>query len=304
MTYTRDHAVLPSKNILMFIALICAVLFFANVVPAHLAAPGRRDRAAGALGDPARHASGRRSCSSSRSSPRRADKEAPYIDKNIQATRAAYDVADSTVGAYDGHLDADARASSPPTPRRCRASGWSTRSWSATPSSSSSRCAATTPCPACSTSTATRSTASERDVVVAAREMNLDGLPDAQKNWANEHTVYTHGYGMIAAYGNQQDAEDKPVRTTTASRSGPRRTCRRSASSPTPERRAATGRRSTSASTARLLDRRQASRAARSRRARRAAGQRHARLSRTPTPTRARTASAIGVDRSTSCSTR
>jgi uncharacterized membrane protein (UPF0182 family) len=47
--------------------------------------------------------------------------------------------------------------------------------------------------------------------VLAAREMNLNGLPDAQKNWANEHTVYTHGYGMIAAYGNQQDAQDKPV---------------------------------------------------------------------------------------------
>ncbi len=32
MTYTRDHAVLPSKNILMFIAVICALLFFANIV--------------------------------------------------------------------------------------------------------------------------------------------------------------------------------------------------------------------------------------------------------------------------------
>src|SRR3546814_10259353 len=30
--YTDDHAVLPAKNILMFIALICAVLFFANVI--------------------------------------------------------------------------------------------------------------------------------------------------------------------------------------------------------------------------------------------------------------------------------
>ena len=44
----------------------------------------------------------------------------------------------------------------------------------------------------------------ERDVVVAARELHLDGLPDAQKKWANEKTVYTHGYGLIAAYGNQQ----------------------------------------------------------------------------------------------------
>ena len=31
MTYTDDHAVLPAKSILMFIALICAVLFFLNM---------------------------------------------------------------------------------------------------------------------------------------------------------------------------------------------------------------------------------------------------------------------------------
>ena len=51
----------------------------------------------------------------------------------------------------------------------------------------------------------------ERDMVLAARELDLNGLPDGQRNWANEHTVYTHGYGVIAAYGNQQDAQDKPV---------------------------------------------------------------------------------------------
>jgi uncharacterized membrane protein (UPF0182 family) len=50
----------------------------------------------------------------------------------------------------------------------------------------------------------------ERDLVVAAREIALEGLPDVSKNWANEHTVYTHGYGMIAAYGNQRNAQDVP----------------------------------------------------------------------------------------------
>ena len=40
MTYTRDHAVLPSKNILMFIAVICAVLFFANIVRRTWLLPG------------------------------------------------------------------------------------------------------------------------------------------------------------------------------------------------------------------------------------------------------------------------
>ncbi len=48
-------------------------------------------------------------------------------------------------------------------------------------------------------------------MVLGVRELDQSGLPDGQRNWANEHTVYTHGYGMIAAYGNQRDADDKPV---------------------------------------------------------------------------------------------
>ena len=38
-----------------------------------------------------------------------------------------------------------------------------------------------------------------------------DRPPDGQHNWTNLHTVYTHGYGMIAAYGNQRQRNDKPV---------------------------------------------------------------------------------------------
>ncbi len=43
------------------------------------------------------------------------------------------------------------------------------------------------------------------DAVVAAREMDLDGVPAAQRNWLNDHTVYTHGYGMVVAYANRQE---------------------------------------------------------------------------------------------------
>ena len=50
-----------------------------------------------------------------------------------------------------------------------------------------------------------------RDAVVAVREINLGGLPDNQRNWLNDHTVYTHGYGFYAAYGNQRSAEGDPV---------------------------------------------------------------------------------------------
>ncbi len=42
----------------------------------------------------------------------------------------------------------------------------------------------------------------ERDTVIAVRELNLDGLSSSQRTWVNDHTVYTHGYGIAAAYGN------------------------------------------------------------------------------------------------------
>ena len=38
-----------------------------------------------------------------------------------------------------------------------------------------------------------------RDVVLALRELNLSGLPSSQKTWVNRHLVYTHGYGVVAA---------------------------------------------------------------------------------------------------------
>ncbi|MCH7563948.1 MAG: UPF0182 family protein, partial [Gemmatimonadetes bacterium] len=50
-----------------------------------------------------------------------------------------------------------------------------------------------------------------QDVIIAAREVNLDGLQPNQRNWANDHTVYTHGYGIIAARGNQRGPQGEPV---------------------------------------------------------------------------------------------
>ena len=43
---------------------------------------------------------------------------------------------------------------------------------------------------------------SSRDTVIAVRELNLSGLGQGQRTWVNEHTVYTHGYGVVNAYGN------------------------------------------------------------------------------------------------------
>ena len=50
-----------------------------------------------------------------------------------------------------------------------------------------------------------------QDTVIAVRELNLGGLSPNQQSWYNTHIVYTHGYGVVAAYGNQATTDGKPV---------------------------------------------------------------------------------------------
>jgi uncharacterized membrane protein (UPF0182 family) len=47
-----------------------------------------------------------------------------------------------------------------------------------------------------------------QDIVIAAREINLGGLNS--QSWYNNTIVYTHGYGMVAAYGNQRTPDGQP----------------------------------------------------------------------------------------------
>jgi uncharacterized membrane protein (UPF0182 family) len=42
-----------------------------------------------------------------------------------------------------------------------------------------------------------------QDYVVGVREINDDALTTQQRNWINRHTVFTHGYGLVAAPANQ-----------------------------------------------------------------------------------------------------
>lgn len=49
-----------------------------------------------------------------------------------------------------------------------------------------------------------------QDTVVAVRDLDLSGL-NTGNTWVNSKTVYTHGYGVVAAYGNQRSADGQPV---------------------------------------------------------------------------------------------
>ncbi len=50
-----------------------------------------------------------------------------------------------------------------------------------------------------------------RDTVISMRELNLAGLSQEQQNWVNRHTVYTHGFGVVAAYGNTITSDGLPA---------------------------------------------------------------------------------------------
>jgi len=209
-TYTDVNALLPAKQILFWIAIICGLLFFATVVTRNWLAPGIGFGllllSAIVLGGiyPA-------FVQSVQVNPSEADKEAPYITRNIDATRDAYKLGDVEVKSYDpviqpkpGQLEGDKSTVSnirlidpavvSPT---FRALQQSRQFYSFADTLDVDRY--TLP-----------GTTTSRDTVVAVRELDFSGLAAGQRNFTNDHTVFTHGYGLVAAYGNTSVGDGRP----------------------------------------------------------------------------------------------
>ncbi len=209
VTFTDQQAVLPAKTILTFIAIICAVLFFANVLRRTWLLPSV-GLALLVLSSILLGAIWPGIVQQFQVKPSEPAKEATYLANNIKATREAYGIADTKVTQYDAKLTlSQARlqsdASSIPGVRLLDPALVSdafeqlqqVRGFYSVP-----RVLDVDRYPV---------NGKVRDMVLAVRELDQTGLPDSQRNWANEHTVYTHGYGVIAAYGNQSDKNDRPV---------------------------------------------------------------------------------------------
>jgi uncharacterized membrane protein (UPF0182 family) len=49
-----------------------------------------------------------------------------------------------------------------------------------------------------------------QDTVIGVRELDQEGLGDSQTAYSNAF-VYTHGYGVVAAFGNQRTSDGQPV---------------------------------------------------------------------------------------------
>jgi uncharacterized protein len=209
LTYTDDNAVLPAKNILLVIAIICALLFFANVIRRTWMLPGL---GLGLLVLSAVLLGGVWPflVQQFQVGPSEQDKETPYIAMNIQATRQAYGVDHVEVTQYDAktslspeQLQGDAeelpgtRLLDPTLVSPAFEQLQQVRGFYQVPQSLDVDRYAVN--------------GVKRDLVVALREIDLDGLPPDSRNWSNDHTVYTHGYGMVAAYGNERTSEGQPV---------------------------------------------------------------------------------------------
>ncbi len=49
-----------------------------------------------------------------------------------------------------------------------------------------------------------------QDAVLGVRELDQSGLGDSN-SWYNSTIVFTHGYGLVAAYGNKRDTDGQPL---------------------------------------------------------------------------------------------
>jgi uncharacterized membrane protein (UPF0182 family) len=212
-TFTDVNARIPAKNILIWVAIVCAVLFFASIAIRSWAMPaiglGLLAVTSILLGAvwPA-------IMQGFQVKPSEPDKEGPYIARNIEATRQAYDVADTEVESYSAKTelnDAELAASAE--------SRVSTRLLDPTFISDAFeqlqqvRGYYSVPATLDVDRYKLPGDDTPQDTIIAARELDLSGLQSSQRNWANDHTVYTHGYGIIAARGNQRGENGEPVFT-------------------------------------------------------------------------------------------
>jgi uncharacterized protein len=140
--------------------------------------------------------------------PNAAQKEKPYINRNIQATRAAYDIQTDTLGGTVHYQD----YSGTPTidPKELSQTKYA---------NTIDNIRLLDPDVVSPTFTQVQrlknqynfntrldidrytlgSPAVTKDYIVGVRELDAGSLTGTQTNWINEHSFYTHGYGFVAA---------------------------------------------------------------------------------------------------------
>jgi len=213
-SYTDVHAVIPAKTILVVVAIICAGILFANVRIRNWRLPAI---AFGVMVLSAIIIGGVYPLLVQQFSvrPSEADREAPYISRNIMETRLAYNLQpnkDVTTTSYSGTPTGDVKALRSDTstlpnirlldptelPDTFKQLQGFKSFYAFPPSLDVDRYPVG---------------GKEQEQVAAVRELNLDGLAPGQQSWINQHLVYTHGYGFVSAASNTVQTDGTPVFT-------------------------------------------------------------------------------------------
>jgi uncharacterized membrane protein (UPF0182 family) len=208
-SYTDVNAVLPAKTILMFVALICAAAVFANIFLRNVQLPAialvllvlTSVLASGIYPAIVQQFTVR---------PNANEKEAEYIGRNIQATRAAYGIRSEREGGkvnqqqYNATTDV---AKALPALRADRDTIPNARLLDPnilTPTFRQlQQISNVYDFPSKLDIDRYTINGKESDYVVAVRELKSDNLTGNQTNWINRHTLYTHGNGFVAAAANE-----------------------------------------------------------------------------------------------------
>jgi uncharacterized membrane protein (UPF0182 family) len=206
LTYSDVNALLPAKSILAAIAAVCSLLFFANIIRKSWLLP-TAGVALMVIASVLIAGVYPAAIQQFQVKPSESTKEAPFIQKNIDATRLAYGIDDVEVIDYQATVSTSAGqlANDAATIANIRLMDPNVLSatfrqlqqikpyYSFADSLDIDRYVIN---------------GKERDMVVSVRELNIEGNPS--RNWINDHLVYTHGFGMVGAYGNAVDADGKP----------------------------------------------------------------------------------------------
>jgi uncharacterized protein len=204
-TYTDVNAQLPAFNLLIVISLLSALLFLVNIRQRGWALPVT---AVGLWGLVAVVAGSAYPALMQRFrvEPAESTREAPFIQRNIDATRAAMGLQDVDVRpfAYDEQLGADALVRNAETVRNIRL--WDPEVLQRTYQRLQE------------VRTFYRFTDVDVDryevgndttqIVLSARELNPGSLPS--DTWENRHLAFTHGYGAVLSPANSVTADGQP----------------------------------------------------------------------------------------------
>jgi uncharacterized membrane protein (UPF0182 family) len=140
--------------------------------------------------------------------PSESSKEAPYIQRNIEATRAAYGLSDVEVQDYQATIETSAGQLKND---EATISNIRLLDPSVVPSTFRQLQQIKPYYNFADSLDVDRYTINgvKRDSVVAVRELSIEGNP--ARNWINDHLVYTHGFGFVSALGNTIDSDGKPT---------------------------------------------------------------------------------------------